>query len=570
MLEYTSDKKGVRILTEILIQKGVKRIVLSPGSRNAPLLMAFARDKRITHYVVLDERSAAFFALGMAQQSGEAVALACTSGTAPLNYGPAIAEAYYQRLPLIVITADRPVEWIDQEDSQTIRQDHLFSNIVKASYRLPAELRDEEESWYANRVVNDAVNYAMQGRRGPVHINIPLREPLYGQRVYSEEKMRTVDLLEAAPVLLPHIAAELAGRFNTCRKVMILAGFHLPDERLKLSLHQLAAFDQVIILTETPSNLCSEFYIGTIDRVLATIEEEEKADFAPDLLITFGGALISRHVKAFLRQYKPKEHWYVDQSEHPADTFKVLTHQIRLEAADFFASIGGRLKACQSGYAAQWRQRNKCAIDRHNDFLVRVPWSDWKAFSLIWPALPAGVSLQLSNSTPVRYAQLFECPQVLRVDCNRGTSGIDGSTSTSVGAALLNPGITVLVTGDMGFLYDSNALWNRYITSRLKIIVMKNGGGGIFRFIQGPSELDELEECFETARQVNVRGFAELHHFAYFQAEDELELQEVLPLFWRESQQPAILAVDTPGLENAEILKGYFRNLKGEKVGLGF
>lgn len=299
MLEYTSDKKGVRILTEILIQKGVKRIVLSPGSRNAPLLMAFARDKRITHYVVLDERSAAFFALGMAQQSGEAVALACTSGTAPLNYGPAIAEAYYQRLPLIVITADRPVEWIDQEDSQTIRQDHLFSNIVKASYRLPAELRDEEESWYANRVVNDAVNYAMQGRRGPVHINIPLREPLYGQRVYSEEKMRTVDLLEAAPVLLPHIAAELAGRFNTCRKVMILAGFHLPDERLKLSLHQLAAFDQVIILTETPSNLCSEFYIGTIDRVLATIEEEEKADFAPDLLITFGGALISRHVKAF-------------------------------------------------------------------------------------------------------------------------------------------------------------------------------------------------------------------------------------------------------------------------------
>ena len=226
------------------------------------------------------------------------------------------------------------------------------------------------------------------------------------------------------------------------------------------------------------------------------------------------------------------------------------------------------MKACHSEYAVQWRQKKECAIDRHNDFLARVPWSDWKAFSLIWPALPVGVSLQLSNSTPVRYAQLFECPQVLRVDCNRGTSGIDGSTSTSVGAALLNPGITVLVTGDMGFLYDSNALWNRYITSRLKIIVMKNGGGGIFRFIQGPSELDELEECFETAQQVDVRGFAELHHFAYFQAGNELELQEVLPLFWRENQRPAMLAVDTPGLENAEILKGYFKSLKGEKIDL--
>ena len=205
MQEKTSDKEGVRLLTEILVKKGIKRVVLSPGSRNAPLLMAFAREKRLAHFVVLDERSAAFFALGMAQWSGEPIALACTSGTAPLNYGPAIAEAYYQRLPLIVVTADRPMEWIDQEDCQTIRQNGLFANIVKASCQLSGELRDEEERWYADRLINDAVNYALRGRRGPIHINIPFREPLYGERVYPEDHVRSVELLGAAQTLAPEI-----------------------------------------------------------------------------------------------------------------------------------------------------------------------------------------------------------------------------------------------------------------------------------------------------------------------------------------------------------------------------
>lgn len=561
MVGYTSDKEGIRILVEILVKKGVKRVVLSPGSRNAPLLMAFAREKRIHHYVVLDERSAAFMALGMAQQSGEPVALACTSGTAPLNYGPAIAEAYYQRLPLVVITADRPAEWIDQDDSQTIRQNGLFANIVKASWQLPAELRDEDERWYANRLTNDALNTALSGRRGPVHINVPLREPLYGQRSYPPELVRTVELWEAAPTLTSEAWAVLTKRFHSYRKVMILAGFHLPDQHLKESLHRLAALDQVVVLSETPANLGSGQYIGTIDRVLVTIREEEKADFAPDLLITFGGPLISRYIKAFLRQYKPKEHWSIDRSEHPADTFKALTSRINLEAGDFFARLEEQVVNVTSGFAAGWQQKKELATLRHNEFARLVEWCDWRAFALIWPVIPEGTALQLANSTPVRYAQLFEAPPLLRVDANRGTSGIDGSTSTAVGASVVNPGITLLITGDMSFLYDSNALWNKYITPRFKMIVIKNGGGGIFRFIPGPSQLEELEECFETRQEVDIEGFAGLHHFRYFYAADAGKLQEVLPEFFRESDLPAILAIETPGTENAEVLKAYFKKL---------
>ena len=249
-MEYlTTDKEGIKILIEVLKEKGIRQVVLSPGSRNAPLLVAFAREKQIRHFVVLDERSAAFMALGMAQQSGVPVALVCTSGTAPLNYAPAIAEAYYQRLPLIVITADRPVEWIDQDDSQTIRQQAVFRNIVKASYQLPAELFHADEHWYANRLVNDALNTALKGRQGPVHLNIPLRESLYGLRDYPEREVRTIECIDPAPSLSAGVMQRLVDIFDHCPKVMILAGFHRPDFRLREALHRLAGYPNVVVLT---------------------------------------------------------------------------------------------------------------------------------------------------------------------------------------------------------------------------------------------------------------------------------------------------------------------------------
>lgn len=564
MENLTSDKEGIRILIEVLVRKGVARIVLSPGSRNAPLLMAFAREKRITYHVVLDERSAAFFALGMAQQTGQPVALACTSGTALLNYAPAVAEAYYQRIPLIVISADRPQEWVDQDDSQTIRQYDIFKNIVKSSYQLPAEIHSAEEGWYANRLVNDALNCALKGRKGPVHINIPLREPLYGQQPRSSGEVRIVEFVDAAPALAPDKMRVLAERLNCCKKVMILVGFHATDEHLKKALHGLAGLKQVIVLSETPANLGSERHISTIDRVLATLQEEEKKEFAPELLITYGGPLISRHIKAFLRQYCPKWHWSIDRTEHPADTMKVLSTQINLEAEAFFPLLEAEVHSSDSDYAMVWQRKKEQAEIRHRAFASTVLWSDWKAFSLILPALPSGSALQLANSTPVRYAQLFVYPQVGRVDGNRGTSGIDGSTSTAVGAACVNPGITTLITGDMSFIYDSNALWNKYVPAQLKIIVMKNGGGGIFRFIPGPSTLGELEECFEAERNVDVEGFARLHRFQYYHADSAENLQRRLVELFQWTGTPAILEVETPRLENAEILKEYFKQLKNQ------
>lgn len=570
-----SDKEGIRILIQLLAEKGVKRAVLSPGSRNAPLLLSFAREPRIKHFVLLDERSAAFFALGMAQQSGEPVALVCTSGTALLNYAPAIAEAWYKRIPLLVISADRPAAWIDQDDSQTIRQNGILNNIVKSSWLLPVELKNEEERWYSNRIVNDAINDALKGRKGPVHLNVPLGEPLYAVRDYQAEQYRKITFIDTARQLDTQTIKTLANQLRKTEKVMIIAGFGTPDQELQTALQKLATLENIVILTENISNLDTPQYITTIDRVLSSIPEKEQHQFTPDLLLSFGGPLVSKQIKHPLRNHPPREHWSLDNSVFPADTFKCLTTQINLEAKDFFCQLEqiitkeneqaemtedrqNNSPRLETTYSARWTAQEQQATVRHNQFINTVPWSDLKAFSILMPSLPDGCSLQLSNGTPVRYAQLFKHPQVARRDGNRGTSGIEGATSVAVGAASLHQNTTILITGDMSFLYDSNALWNKYITPRLKIIVMKNGGGGIFRFIPGPSDLQELEECFETAQNVNIQGLAETNHFQYFKADSEKTLKNALPHFLKIGRKASILEIETPRFENGKILKEYF------------
>ena len=219
----TTDKEVCNILADVVIAHGVRRAVLSPGSRNAPLLVALARREEIDKYVIVDERSAAFVALGMAQQLGEPVMLVCTSGTAVLNYAPAIAEAYYQKLPLIVVSADRPKEWIDQDDSQTIRQFEVLSQFVKKSYDIPARCNDDIARWYANRIVNDAMIEAMSGRKAPVHINVQLDEPLAGLSEY-EGSQRVIEMIAPSQSVsgcdMEKLLDEAVGK-----DILVIAGF---------------------------------------------------------------------------------------------------------------------------------------------------------------------------------------------------------------------------------------------------------------------------------------------------------------------------------------------------------
>ncbi|OUN72814.1 2-succinyl-5-enolpyruvyl-6-hydroxy-3-cyclohexene-1-carboxylic-acid synthase [Barnesiella sp. An55] len=558
----TTDKQGCNALVEILAKQGVKRVVLSPGSRNAPLLMAFSRSSEIESYVVVDERTAAFMALGMSQRSGEPVALVCTSGTALLNYAPAVAEAYYQHIPLIVISGDRPIEWIDQDDGQTLRQYGALSHFVKRSYDLRAEWTLPTDGWYFNRCVNDALLTALAGEAGPVHINLSITEPLTGETEAPSRPERVVMRVPSASVPDEAAMALLCDEFMSARKVLVVAAFMPPSEALNQALSRLAALPQVVVLTESLANVHDERFIPTIDRVYSVIDKSEWPDFAPDLLITLGGSLVSRMIKAFLRQHKPKAHWRISPGDRVVDTLQALTRHIEAAPAPFLDSLLRRVTPVDSSYSALWHDKQRVATRLHDDYMTRIGWCDLKAFSMILPAIPAGAALQLSNGTTVRYAQLFDTPQVSRNDCNRGVCGIDGSTSTAAGAACVGDGPTVFITGDMSFSYDANGLSSAYLSPRFKVIVMCNGGGGIFRFIKPTAGLPELERCFEVHRDIPVEKYADLFGLRYFAIDDEASAAEVLPRFFAESERPAILAVHTPHIYNAEVLRGYFRRAR--------
>lgn len=574
MTEY-SDKPSVHILIELLIHKGVKHVVLSPGSRDAPLLFSIAREKRIKHYMILDERSAAFFALGIAQASSEPVAIVCTSGTAVLNYAPAVAEAFYQRLPLIVISADRPLEWIDQDDSQTIRQYGILKNIVKYSCTLPSDTSSEDKKWYTLRTINEAINISLSGRMGPVHINMPFSEPLYLSKKYRN-KIRNIETCFPFDSITKSIAEELYHSICKEKKVMILCGFNQENMNLNFYLNEISKNDNIVIITENISNIVGENIYCSIDRFLSLIPDGEQKYYVPDLLITFGGPLVSRRMKTFLRKNNTFSHWSINPDEKTADTFRCLTKHIKTTPEIFFESIydsinSSNKKISQSlyedlKYSEIWENIYIASLVKHNNYISKIEWSDLKAFSLINEAIPRETFVQLSNGTSIRYSQLFENKEEVSYACNRGTSGIDGSSSTALGASIINTGrnrkaITLLITGDLSFMYDSNSIWNSYLSKNFKIIVMNNSGGNIFRFIPGPSTLPEFEECFEMKQKTNIEGMSKAADIKYYKAENEMELEKILPEFFNELDKTALLEVKTLNIKDTEILKNYFENL---------
>ena len=560
--QTTSAHTQCREIVEIMIAAGVQHAVVSPGSRNAPLLIALAREPRIKKWVITDERSAAFAAIGIAQRLLQPVMIVCTSGSALLDYAPAVSEAYYRQIPIIVVSADRPREWIDQNDSQTIRQEKALAAIVKQSYNLPASCDNASDRWYANRLINDAAITATTLPMGPVHINVPLADPLC-DTVPVTGNTRLIRPVAIEQAVNETEIRQLAAIFAQTKRVMIVAGFHHPSQRLNKTLSEIARRSNVTILTETISNLHNALFISAIDRTLGAMPSGDAPQYAPQLLITIGGALVSKVVKKFLRRYPVMHEWRVGADLCTIDTMQHLTTRINSSAELLFNQLITELptETCPtSDYAEKWHLLADDAIRWHNQYVANAPWCDLKAFSIILPSIPTHYTLHLSNGTCIRYAQLFGSAITQPCYCNRGTSGIDGSTSTALGTSLVTPDgeTALLITGDMSFGYDLAGITSQYNSAKLKIIVMCNGGGNIFRFLNGTSGLPELERYFEVARTDRTRALAAAFEFEYFEACDEISLQQMLPEFYNCNRQ-AIMAVRTPAQTNAEILRQYFR-----------
>ena len=558
-----STKKSVQYLAAILLKKEIRDIVFSPGSRNAPLISTMTATGEFRCLNIVDERSAGFFALGMAAQMQKPVAIACTSGSAVLNYAPAIVEAYYQKIPLLILTADRPPEWIDQGDGQTIRQNEIYRNYVRSSYSLMEKVENANDEWYAGRTINQAVNDLMYPDFAPVHINIPFPEPLYEliDAPLPEPKIINVHRQTGTEGISEAAAEKFTALWNQSKNKMIIAGQMPFANGLGTILNNLTDDPSVAVLTETTSNLKGGNFISCIDNVLAAIEKEQ--DYAPDLLITLGGQIVSKKIKIFLRKNRPTTHCHFSRSGEHTDTFQSLTDIFPDDPVLFFNSVKDRFTPCDSGYTNKWKQLDLITQQRHNVFLGKCEFSDLKAFEIIMKHLPDRSILHLSNSTPVRYSQLFVCDKDIDFMANRGVSGIDGVVSTAAGSAYATDKITTVIVGDLAFFYDSNALWNKHLSGNLRIIVINNFGGGIFRFLDGSSAMPELETHFEARHNYRAANVAKAYHLDCFTATDEETLTEGLKwLYTSAFTKPAILEVVTPTEQNAGILKSYFNFLK--------
>jgi 2-succinyl-5-enolpyruvyl-6-hydroxy-3-cyclohexene-1-carboxylate synthase len=569
-------RQGIKNIPEICSQHGVRHVIIAPGSRNAPLIFAFTAQPKLECMSMTDERSAAYFALGIALQTGEPVALVCTSGTAVLNFAPAIAEAYYQNLPLLVFTADRPAEMIDQADGQTLRQANIYGNYIKASFTLPVETVLDADLQFSDRQVSQAIDTALSYPQGPVQINVPLREPIYTALPEKHSFPKVFKTLES--VILPtneHLE-KLKNQWTSFPKKMVVFGVFSKNKEINALANLLANEPDVVVIAENLTNISGERIITRPEALFSRINAGEdgipilskegedgigipSSQFKPDLLLTIGHSSICKQLKVFLRDHKPIAQWQLDTSLPYIDTFRCLTTIVPGSAIEILNKMPfGKTK---SAYSEVFQAQNELITKRHDDFVANAPLSDMSAVTNLLKLAPGGTTLHLANSTSVRWTQLFPTREDLTYFCNRGTSGIDGSLSTAAGFAYASKQPTVFLTGDLSFIYDSNGLWNNYIGDNLKIIVLNNNGGNIFRFIGDKQLMEKSLDFFTTPHKVNIKSLVEAYGLEYLACDKGEELVESIESLFK-ANKATVLEVFTDSDLNTENYKGYFRNIK--------
>jgi 2-succinyl-5-enolpyruvyl-6-hydroxy-3-cyclohexene-1-carboxylate synthase len=548
-------------LVAICAKKGITNAILSPGSRCAPLTLAFARHPDIHSRTISDERSAAFVALGMAQQLGQPVVLVCTSGSAALNYYPAIAEAYFQQVPLVILTADRPPEWIDQWDGQTIYQEEVYGKHVKKSFNYPDTFNTEEERWHSGRILNEAINLSKQFPGGPVHINIPLREPFYptqDEKFEYDEYPREFTTLSSFSQLTEESYKHIKNRLSEINRLVIVPGQQKHNPQIQILLDQLAKEQRVVVVTDVISNLQSDRTISLHDHWLG--DEQTHEDLVPELVITFGQSVISKSLKQFLRRSEAS-HWHVQPDGQSKDTFQRLTRILPSSPLEFLTWLSQNLPSQDGYFYSCWHMLEQRVEKSLTSSLSELDFGEYGALDQLLRKVPSASKLHLANSMAVRYTNLLG-KRTQEIICNRGTSGIDGSNSTAVGCTFTTKEPVTLITGDMAFFYDRNAFWHNYAMPNLRIVVLNNHAGGIFRLIDGPSKQPELEEFFETRQRLNARHLAEEFGFGYSLVKTKEALEQELLNFYEPSLHPKVLEIETASPKNAEILKQVKEKIK--------
>lgn len=537
-------------LVALIKAHGIREVVLSPGSRNAPLSLSFAADPFFRCHSIVDERSAGYVALGMIQASRQPVVVCCTSGSALLNYGPAVAEAFYQKLPLIVVSADRTEAWIGQMDGQTIPQYQMFGALVKRSVHV-REVHSDEDLWHANRLINEALNAALMAGGGPVHLNMPIDEPLSDFSVQQLPEVRKITMIHPAEADADG-AALLASAMVKAKRPMLVVGQRLPaSDNLSELLEILSLRFGVVVLAEHLANV--DHAIASFDAIL----EHNKME-APDLLITLGGHVVSKRLKQLLRAQKPDQHILFSDDLEAPDTYQALTCVLRqnpvavlkktIEVLLQKAAYNNISFSGLGSYYSQWTQAaSALSFDSENmrqNYCEHLPFSDLYAVGKFLELLPENASILVANSSSVRHVQAFPLPKNTRVYCNRGTNGIEGTLSTAFGMALVSDRPLYVILGDLAFFYDLNILTVKPFPKNLKVLLLNNGGGGIFDLLYDKQPKEAYQSFVAAEHTTQAVAWANAAGLEVVQANDKASIQAELKRFMAFDRNSILLEVN--------------------------
>ncbi|MHA8052441.1 2-succinyl-5-enolpyruvyl-6-hydroxy-3-cyclohexene-1-carboxylic-acid synthase [Aquirufa sp. OSTEICH-129A] len=557
---------GLVELIETFSQHGVNQAVICPGSRNAPIMLAISRHAAIQSFSISDERSAGFFALGLALKSHKPVILCCTSGSAALNMAPAIAEAYFQEVPLIILTADRPQEWIGQWDGQTIYQERIFGAHAKQYFSYSTRSHESsDELWHRNRIANDAFWSAFSVPQGPVQINIPIQEPFYpekGAALAQAKPIRKIQRWSAKKSLDINIKTFIQRNVSASNKILITVGQMALNKQIQDLMDELMK-KGIPVLADSIANL-SEVALDSHDLILANSQNWEILQ--PDLHIHLGKSFVTKRIKQFLRANSEKQEWQINPHAQAlvADPFKGLQHLIEVDKIDFLKELVQlNIPNQQQSYFQAWKNADEMVSTQQVQ--STSGWNELHIFQQIAPFLPKSkAEIHVANSLSVRYLNWIKfVPKGIEVFANRGTSGIDGCLSTALGAAQSNSNLVISIIGDVAFHYDKNAFWNSYLPNNWRIILMNNRGGGIFRNLDGAKDLPELEEFMETQQVFHAENVAKDAGINYISVKNENELVHALKNFFQESDRAKLMEIETNSSINAAALAQYMALFKG-------
>lgn len=530
---------------------GIKHCIVCSGSRNAPLIMAFSRFKKIKCYSQVDERSAAFKALGMSTVLNQPVAIVCTSGTAVLNFYPAIAEAFYRQIPIVVITADRPSDMIDKWDGQTIRQNNVFNSHILASYSVSENCSNQEmESLYHS--IHSELNKEL---KGPIHINIHLNEPLYSHAEsnfnYPEINLKTINSETNSNSL--QILDDTD--FSRFKNILILNGEDSKYSKLE-GLNRIVVNKKAVVLNDIISNKIEYNSIENWENIFLN-KGIEYNSIKPDLLITTGKMILNKTLKTLLKSNPDYTHWHVCENDYYPDPFNSKPIVIKCDLDGFFLYLNTKIKSSNISYIQSFDKLSKISFNKIKEN-NKSQYTEWNILENILPQLTLDSVLHLSNSMSVRYVAYLSnlIPNGTEIYSNRATSGIDGCSSTAVGAATVNNKKHYLITGDVAFFYDINAWWQNPLPNNLKIILLNNQIGEIFHLINGPEKMQEID-YLTTPHQFQAKHLCEHFKIDYFFAENWNQLNEQFHTF-NTSNKISLIELKTNSQDNIN----HFKSIK--------